>query len=170
MEQKSGTRVSTFVPLLVLVLMMGCAAGQPAGVGSLAGTVFVTGTDQPLEGVRVTLTETRNGGDDLESWSSVSQSNGAGGFVFPAADDPDPPKLRRGEQYLVEAFADGFYRGEAWIRFERGMDPVRLELDVIADDDLEGVQVQELSDDSIKNPEGTLIEEVLRQQGRLPRR
>jgi hypothetical protein len=164
------------VPLLLLILLSACAAPQPGRSGDrISGVLVLAGTEQPLGGVRVVLLPVAAGeGGDPEDrpgeLSTSAQSNAAGGFVFGGLDGVRTAPLLRGWTYELRAEAEGFAVARRELRYEGGDAALRLELELIADDALEGQQILELGDDSIQNPAGTLIDEVLRKQGRLPRR
>ncbi len=161
--------------LLLLLLLVGCAAPQSQRSGDrVSGRVILAGSDQPLAGVRVVLLPVtpRDGADPEESpgqLSTLVTSNEAGAFAFDALEGLRESPLLRGWTYELRAEAEGFAVASQRLDFDGGATFAELQLDLILDDAFEGQQIQELSDDSIQNPTGTLIDEVLRQQGRLPR-
>jgi hypothetical protein len=166
------------MPLLMLILIAGCAGHQPAQSSDrIGGIVTLSGTDQPLAGVRVVLVPTEGdegdegdaGENKLGDYASEATTNEYGAFAFDTLDGVVDGPLVRGWTYRLRTEAQGLHGGEVTFEFEGGPQDWQVQMQLDADDSMAGQQFQELSSESINSPSGTLIREVLRQQGRLPR-
>lgn len=168
-----GTRVvQGMARVLFVLLLAGCAAGQPAASDRISGVVVLEQSEQALGGVRVVLVP--QGGEAASEvspgdYASETLTTEAGAFAFDALDGIEAGPLVRDWRYELRAEAAGFQTGRVEFDFEGGAVELRVVLALESDDSMQGQQIRELSDESIQNPEGTLIDEVLRQQGRLPR-
>jgi hypothetical protein len=162
--------------LVLSLLLAGCAtAGQGRTSDRIVGTLFLSGTEQPIGGARIVLVPTdpfdrRADNDEDPSLLGVeATTNDVGGFALDNLTGGERQRtLLRGWEYEIRAEAAGFYTEVATVRYERGELALALQIDLIDDDEMKGENLLEMSSEAVDNPKGTLIREVLRRQGRLP--
>lgn len=165
------------VILVLLVSLAGCAtAPRGRAADQVIGVLVLAGTEQPIVGAELTLVPIEAMGpnsdaeDRPEALQATTPTGELGGFVFTAlaADETSRPLLRNWI-YELQAAAPGFHSVSERVHFERGQLAITLEIDVIDDTAMEGTQfVGEQRPDRLQGVDGTLIDEVLRRQGRQP--
>jgi hypothetical protein len=164
--------------LILLLLLAGCAT-VPRGASTpdrIIGVLVLAGTEQPITGVRITLTPSEplaseRRPDPIEvtplRLSTIAQTGELGDFVITALNGPDGPRpLLRGWAYELRADADGFYSASQRIEVHRGDLVTLLEIEVVDEGAMSGQQLIDLSPDAVHVEKGGLIEEVLRRIGR----
>ncbi len=168
----------TTIPLLLLwALVLGCATGHRGrATDQIIGVLVLSGTDQPIIGAEISLVAVEPLGPradpaDAAGELRASLSTGAlGSFLFTTLGPPEAPQpLLRDWLYELSGTAPGFYSVNERVRFEGGQLALTIEIDVIDDTAMEGSQfVGEQRPDRLQDVDGTLIDEVLRRQGRQP--
>ena len=164
--------------LLLIAVFSSACASSPSGRASdhVVGVLVLTGTEQPIVGAQIVLVPVEPLGPNAdadpgpEPPQARATTQELGAFVFTTLDAGAAPRpLLRGWLYELHATAPGFYSTTERVRFERGQLALTIEIDVIDDTDLEGTQfVGEQRPDRLQDVDGTLIDEVLRRQGRQP--
>ena len=139
----------------------------------IAGDLILSGTEHAIAGARITLTPLEPIARDADAGSrgmtAVTSTTELGAFLLTELSSTQQVSpLLRGWAYELRADADGFYSATARVEFAGGELLQRLEIVLIDDELMQGEQIHELPVDAVDNPEGTLIEEVLRRQGREP--
>ncbi len=157
--------------LPLLLLLTACAAPIGRTSDRIVGDLVVAGTEQVLAGARLTLTPVEPvsaAADEAgEGLGAVALTTEAGAFLITELTAPQQVfPLLRGWAYELRADASGFYSGFVRVEFTGGELVQRLELELIDDEPMQGEQINELPADAVDNPKGTLIDEVLRRQGR----
>jgi hypothetical protein len=163
--------------LVVILLLAGCATG-PRGRAAdhVIGVLVLSGTEQPIIGAELSLVPIEPLGpnadvaDDPESLVATTPTGELGAFIFTSLSSTEAPRpLLRNWLYELHAVAPGFYSASERLHFGGGQLAVTMEIDVIDDTDMQGAQfVGEQPPGRLKDVEGTLIDEVLRRQGRQP--
>lgn len=161
--------------LLVVLLLAGCSAG-PRGRAAdhVIGVLVLSGTDQPIIGAELSLVPIEPVGpnadaaDDHQSLAATTPSGELGAFIFTSLSSAEEPRpLLRNWLYELHAVAPGFYAVSERVHFGGGQLAITMEIDVIDDTDMQGAQfVGEQAPGRLEGVEGTLIDEVLRRQGR----
>ncbi len=163
--------------LLVVLLLAGCATG-PRGRAAdhVIGVLVLSGTEQPIIGAELSLVPIEplgpnaDAAEDPEALTTTTPTGELGAFIFTSLSSTEAPRpLLRNWLYELHAVAPGFYSASERVHFAGGQLAVTMEIDVIDDTDMQGAQfVGEQPPGRLKDVEGTLIDEVLRRQGREP--
>lgn len=174
--------------LCLPLLLPACAAPVGRATDRIAGELVLAGTEQPIAGARLSLraieplsknadpgpraltasTETAPAAPGPTALTASTETTPAGAFAITELAAAEPSPLLRGWAYELRADASGFYSAFARVEFTGGELWQRLEIELIDDEAMQGEQIIELPADAVDNPRGTLIDEVLRRQGRRP--
>lgn len=162
--------------LLLFALLVGCST-PPKGRANdhVIGVLVLTGTETPIVGAEVSLVPVEpvaanaDPADEPEALATKVPTEELGAFLFSSLSTDAPRPLLRGWLYELHATAPGFYSTTERVQFDRGQLALTIEIDVIDDTAMEGAHfVGEQPPDRLKGVDGTLIDEVLRRQGRVP--
>jgi len=174
-ESRHGRRAMPRLLLVLSALLLTACSGSPRGRSAdhVIGVLVLSGTEQPIVGGEINLVPVEpvaGSADDAEDPDALAvrvPTEELGAFLVTTLEGGRP--LLRGWLYDLHATAPGFYSTTERLHFEGGQLALTVEIEVIDDTAMEGAHfVGEQPPDRLKDVDGTLIDEVLRRQGRLP--